>query len=218
MVPEVHDFPEETEVLKVVARETTQREYIQIRTAREEDDEQNAERISRHHVAREYHSRTERIEFAPVMYRLPEAKRYTDQVAQEERRDTEEERNREAAHDDVPDRKTVGVARAQVQVQHVPEPREVTLPGGLVKTEVRLDLRYLVGRQSLRGIHPALHGRGLLRTRNHFLHGAARQHLDENKTHQRNPDERRDHEQQAAEDIGSHSLPSASSQFLVTSY
>lgn len=205
MMPEVCDFPEEREIFEVIAREAAQREDVEVRTARKEDDEQDAECITGHHVARENDARAERIELAPMMHGLPQTERDANQITQEERGDTEEQRNREAAHDDIPDRETVGVAGTEVEVQNVPEPGQVAFPSGLVKAEVRLDLGYLVGRKRLGGIYPALHGRGLLRTRNHFLHGTARQKLDEYKTHQRNPDEGRDHQKQAAEDIRTHS-------------
>ena len=188
VVSQVYNLPEEREILEVVAREAAQWEDVEVRTAREEDDEQNAERITGHHVAREYHARAEGVEFAPVMHGLPEAKRDADKVTQEERGNAEEQRYREAAHDDIPDQEAVGVAGAEIQVQHVPEPGQVALPGGLVKTEVRLDLGNLVGRERLGGIYAALHCRGLLRTRDHFLHGPTRQELDEDEAHQRNPD------------------------------
>ena len=204
VVPEVHDFSEEREILEVVAREAAQRENVEVRTARKENDEQDTECIAGHHVARENDTRAERVELAPMMHGLPQTERNANQVTQEERSDTEEQRNREAAHDDIPDREAVGVAGTEVEVQHVPEPGQVALPGGLVKAEVRLDLGNLVGRERLGSIYPALHGRGLLRTRNHFLHGTARQKLDEDEAHQRNPDESRNHQKQAAEDIRTH--------------
>ena len=71
VVPQVYNLPEEREILEVVAREAAQREDVEVRTAREEDDEQNAERITGHHVAREYHARADRIKFAPMMHSLP---------------------------------------------------------------------------------------------------------------------------------------------------
>ena len=71
VMPEVCDFSEEREILEVVAREAAQRENVEVRTARKEDDEQDAECITGHHVARENHARAERIKLAPVMHGLP---------------------------------------------------------------------------------------------------------------------------------------------------
>ena len=119
-----------------------------------------------------------------MMHRLPETQRNADKITQEERSNTKEQRNRETARNHVPHGEPVGVTGAQIQVQNVPEPRQVTLPGGLVKTEVRLDLRNLVGRERLGRIYPALHGSGLLRTRNHLLHRSTRQQLDKDKAYQ----------------------------------
>ena len=138
------------------------------------------------------------------MHRLPKSQRNADKVTQEERRNAKEQRNREAAHDNVPHRESVRITFTEIQMQYVPKPREVTLPRGLVKAEVRLDLRNLVWRERLGRIYPTLHRRCLLRTRNQLFDGAARQKLNQNKAHQRNPDQSRNHQEQAAEDIGTH--------------
>ena len=122
------------------------------------------------------------------MHRLPKSKRNADKVTQEERRNAKEQGNRETAHNNVPHRESIRVAFTEIQMQYIPEPRKVTLPRGLVKAEVRLDLRNLVRRERLGRIHPALHRRRLLRTRNQLFDGAARQKLNQNKAHQRNSD------------------------------
>ena len=145
MVSEVYNLFEEGKVFEIIAREAAQRENVEVRTAREEYNQQDTESVARHHVARENHARRKRITFASVMHRLPEAQRNTDKVTQEERGDSKEQRNRETARNHVPHGEPICVTGAQVQVQNVPEPSQVTLPGGLVKTEVRLDLRNLVG-------------------------------------------------------------------------
>ena len=57
MLCQVKHLAKERKILEVVARETAQRENVQVRTARKENDEQNAKSIPRHHVARENESR-----------------------------------------------------------------------------------------------------------------------------------------------------------------
>ena len=184
MLRQVKNFPEKREILEVIARKPTERENVQVRTARQEDDEQNAKRITRHHVTRENKATRKRIKLAAVMHSLPESKRNADKVAQEKRRHAKEQRNRETAYNHVPDRESVRVAFPEVQVQHVPKPREVAFPRGLVKTKVCLDLRNLVRRKRLGGIYATLHRSGLLRTRNQLFHRASRQELNQDKAHQ----------------------------------
>ena len=84
MVEQIAHFFHEGEILEVIAGEAAQREYVQIGAAGEEDDEENAEGITRHHIARENETAAKGIQFAAVMHGLPEAKRNADEVTEEE--------------------------------------------------------------------------------------------------------------------------------------
>ena len=96
MLRQIKHFSEEREILKVIACKPTERENVQIRTTRQKDDEQNAKRITRHHVTRENKTARKRIKLAAVMNSLPEPKRNANKVAQEERGHAKEQRNRES--------------------------------------------------------------------------------------------------------------------------
>jgi len=120
MLRQVEHLTEKAEVFEIVAREAAQRENIEVRATSQENDEQNAKRITRHHVARKNESRRNGIELAAVMNRLPQSKRNADKVAQEERCHAKEQRNRKTAHDDIPHGESVRVAFTEIQVQYVP--------------------------------------------------------------------------------------------------
>src|SRR5215470_10477775 len=165
------------------------------------------------------------------MHRLANAERYRDQIAQQRHPDSERDRNRELFFDQLQHADIAEIALAEIEAHIVPQHDEEALVSRLVEAELLLEALDEGGVEALRaaifGIHfgrcaagstttraeIAAGGAGYPRggagigpreLRDNALHRSTRRELYHHERDQHDPENRGNHEQDAAGDVGGH--------------
>ncbi len=230
-MPEVVDDARRPGQLVPVRRgQAAQREPVEIAAAGEQDDQQDREQEGRHRVADDDQARGPDVEPRAVAHRLGDAEGNRDQIGQERRPDAERDRNRHPFDHEVGDLAVLEEALAEIEGQVVAQHDEEALVHRLVEAELLLQFRDELRVQPLGAAiasrRPLLLGRGLgagadlgarpaaeacrgldrgaLQPGEDLLDRAAGGRLDDQEVEDHDPEQRRDHQQQAADDIGDH--------------
>ena len=218
------------ELRPAVRYQSAQRKDLKERAAGEQDDEQNGEQKSRNGVADDDDAGRPHVERRAVPYRLADAERDRDQIAQQRHPDAERDRDRQFLLDKLDDADVAKIAVAEIEARIVPEHLEKAHIGGLVEAELLFQALDEFGIETLRaaifGIEVHLGGavgalgaevstgtgdaRGCAgvaagELRDHAFHRAAGRELDDGEGHQHDPKDSGDHEQKSAKDVGGHS-------------
>ena len=148
------------------------------------------------------------IEARPGPHRLGHAQRHRHQVADQKGPEPEADRHRQLFDDQLRDRLVLEEAGAQVEARELAQHLEETLVRGLVKAVQGLDLLqplrvHALGTPVNRAAFRARACSGT-RLRQVLLHRPAGHELDHDESQQQHPEQRRDHQQQALEDVGPH--------------
>src|SRR5580700_5070370 len=232
-VPEiVEDLLPQRKLRPAVRGQSAQRKNLEKRTAGEQDDEQDREQESGDGVADDDDAGGPGVERRAVAHRLADAERDRDQVAQQRHPDAERYRDRQLLLDQLDHGDVAKIALAEIEAQIVAEHDEKALIGRLVEAELlfqafdefrveplgaaifRIDV-------ALRALHAAARaevagGAGNARgrpgiaageLRDDALHRPAGRELHHDERHQHDPENRGDHEQNAAEDVCGHFDP-----------
>ena len=185
----------------VLAHEPAEREPAELR--REIRQQRDGDDVAWYRVAEEHEARGHVVEVAVVPDRLPDAERDADCVGQDQRRDAVEDRHREAPLDRLPDGLVVTRRAAEIEDQHLLEPVDVAHEDRLVEAVVdaqllELRLRQHAARDAARAQRAAAREPLLVQ---HPLDRPARHDASDCKNEQRDAQEGRDDQQEAADEI-----------------
>ena len=216
------------EVGEIVGGQAAQREDLPERAAAEEHDEQHREQEVRDRVAEDDDRRGRRVEARAVAHRLADAERNRDRIGDEGHPQAERDRDRQLLLDELQHRRVAVVALAEIEGRVVARQDPEALPRRLVEAVLLLELLDEFRIEALRaaiargdvaaGLRraaapicaaPAAEARGralvgALQLRDRALDRAARHELHDGEGNGHDPEDRRDHQQEAAEDIGEH--------------
>ena len=207
-------FSPKLEVLPVVGPEAAERKHAPEAAAAEQHEQRRAERPPGNGVAEKDDDAADEIEPRAVADRLEHAERNADQVAEEEPGEAEEDRDRKARLDDVPDRILVDVRVARdrgaatfqshmhvADVDRLVEPVEA--PDLLERFRRNLGARARPAPPPA----PALAGDRHLVAHDLALDRPARHEVHDDEDGQRDADERRDDQQEPPEEVPGHRVP-----------
>src|SRR5580704_1729907 len=233
-VPEViQDLVPQRKLRPAVRRQPAQRENLEERAAGEQDDEQDREQESGDGIADDDDAGGPGVERRAVAHRLADAERDRDQVAQKRHPDAERDRDRQLLLDELDHGDVAEIALAEIEARVVAEHDEKALIGRLVEAELlfqaldefrveplgaaifRIDVALGAGLHAARA-EVAAGGAGDARgrpgiaageLRDDALHRPAGGELHHDERHQHDPENRGDHEQNAADDVCGHFDP-----------
>ena len=232
-VPEIIENPLPPRQLReIVGRQSAQREQVEERSAGEQDDQQNGEQEAGNGITDDDDARGPDVEARAVQHRLADSERDRDQIGQQRHPDAERHRHRQLLLDQVDHADVAEIALAEIEAQIIPQHQEEALVRGPVEAELlfqaldefRIEpLRAAVFRShridraaALRGpagaeiaarrARDARGGAGIGagQLRDHPLDRSAGRELHDHERNQHDAEQGRDHEQQAADDIGAH--------------
>jgi hypothetical protein len=176
-------------------------------------------------VGDDHHAAGPHVEGRTVLHRLADAERNGDQVRYQRDPEAERDGDRHLFQDQIQHRNVTEIAVAKIEAGIVPEHLEEAFEWRLVEAELLFQLLDEFRIQPLRAaifvafspcIEIAARARvsttagnrvaALLagNARNHLLHRSARRELDDKERHGHDAEQRRDHQQDAAEDIVGH--------------
>jgi hypothetical protein len=218
---------------EIVGSEPAQREEIPERSAGEQDDQQDREQKAGDCVADDDQARRPGIEWRAVSDRLADAEWDRDQVGKQGHEDAERHRHRQLLLDQLQHARVAEKALAEIERGEIPQHQEEALVGGLVEAELLLQafdefrieplraaiLRGDVGTADRLPL-PARREIAALRTgdargragvgagnlRDDLLDRPAGRELHDHERDQHDPEQGRNHEQNAADDVGGHCL------------
>ena len=230
-MPEIiEDFLPPGELRPIVGGQPAQREQIEERAAREQDDEQDREQEARDRIADDDDAGGPGVETRAVHHGLADAERDRDQIGQQRHPDAERHRDRQLLLDQLQHADVAEIALAEIEAGVIPQHQEKALMRRLVEAELLFQALDEFGIEPLRaaifrgrGVEPlsALRlsaraeiaarragnargraGVGAGQLRDHALDRPARRELHHDERNQHDPEQGRDHEQDAADDIG----------------
>ena len=200
------------------AGQAAQREPLEEAAAGEQHDQQDGEQEARHGVADQHHGAGGDVEAAAVAHRLGDAERDGDQIDQQRGPQAERDRHRHLLQDELQHRLVAEEAAAEVEAQiaadHVEEARQRRLVEAEHLLDVGDDVRIEAARAAIasgaaefgrRGAEPRRQVALAAQFGDHLLHRAAGRELDDREVDGDDAEQRRDHQQQAADEIGGHS-------------
>ena len=233
-VPEiVDDLPVPGELRPAVRGQAAQREHVEERAAGEQDDQQDREQESGDRKADDDHRRGPGIEARAVLHRLADAERDRDQVGQKRHPDAERHRDRQLLLDQLDHADVAEIALAEIEAGKIPHHQRKALRRRLVEAELLLELLDEIRIEPLRAavfrIDGIGGGAGLRRPRAEIAAGGARyargragiragelrddaldrpagRELHDHEGDEQDAEQCRDHQEDAAGDIGAHVL------------
>ena len=223
------------QIVPVVGDQAAQREPVKKAAAGEQHDQKDGEQEARDGVADDHDRAGPDIEARAVANGLANPERDRDQVGEQRGPEADRDRNRHLFHDQVDHALIAEVAGAEVELQILLQHLEEALVGGLVEAVQTLDLLDEFGIEALgaavagalaaarRSPATALHlaaagpadargrlDRPALDLRDQLLDRPARRRLHDHEVDHHDPEQGRDHQQHAADDIGEHASSSGS--------
>ena len=162
-------------------------------------------------IAHQHQQTGERVEARTRPHRLGDAQRHRHQIAQKKRPQAQADGHGQLFLDQAPDVFGVEKAFAQIELRKLLEHHPETLSGWLVKTVECFDFGNAGRIHALPAtVTAACSCRALpacvptLQLGHHLLNGPTRHKLDHRKRQQQHPEQSRDHQQQAFENVGQH--------------
>ena len=178
------------------------------------------------------HRRGPGIELRSVLDRLADAERDRDQIGQQRHPDAERHRDRQLLLDQLQHADVAEIALAEIEAREIPHHQREALRRRLVEAELLFQALDEIGIEPLRAaifridgvgrradlaarapksppppeIRDSAAGVGAGELRDHALDRPARRELHDHEGHEQDPEQRRDHQQDAAGDIGAHEL------------
>ena len=231
-VPEiVEDFPVPGKLRPAVRSQPAQREDIEERAAGEQDDQQDREQKSRYRESDDDHRRGPGIELRAVLHRLADAERYRDQIGQQRHPDPERHRDRQLLLDQLQHADVAEIALAEIEPRKIPHHQRKAFRRRLVEAELLFQALDEFGIEPLRaavlrsdgiagyadlaaraeiaaapGNPGSAAGVRAAELRDNPFHRPARRKLHHHKRDEQNPQQGRDHQQNAAGNVGAHQL------------
>ena len=191
------------ELLPVVGGQPAQREPVEEGAAGEQHDQQHAEHEAGDRVAEQHEQRGHRVEARALAHRLGHAERDRHEVADQEGPHPERDRDRQLLLDQLPDVLVLHEAAAEVEARERAEHLEVAHVRGLVEAVELLQLLDPLLVEVAAGLVATLDRAGP-RLGHDLLDRAAGHELHDDERDGQRPDQRRDHQQHAPQDIGEH--------------
>src|SRR6185437_6821998 len=105
------------ELRPAVGGEAAQREDVEERTARKQDDQQNREQESRYRKADDDRRRGPGVELRAIQHSLPDAERYRNQISQERHPNSERHRDRQLLLDQVQHADITEITLAEIEAR-----------------------------------------------------------------------------------------------------
>ena len=213
--------------------QAAQREDLPERAAGEQHDQEDGEQESGDGVADDDHARRPDVVMRAVVHRLADAERNRDQIGEQRHPDTERDRDRQLLLDQVDHPHVAKIALAEIEAQVIPQHDEKALIGRLVEAELLLQVpdegRVEPLCAAISGIGAALRARGAgageyvaiggtgnaphragsgaRELGDDVFHRSARSELHHHERHQHDSEDRRDHEQESADNVSGHAVP-----------
>ena len=167
-----------------------------------------------------------------VLHRLADAERDRDQIGQQRHPDPERHRDRQLLLDQLQHADVAEIALAEIEAREIPQHQREAFRRRLVEAELLFQALDEIGIEPLRAavFRPdGIAGRaglaaraeiaagrarnprgaagvGAAELRDHALHRPARRELHHHERHEQDPEQGRDHQQNAAGDVGAHEL------------
>ncbi|MNM76642.1 hypothetical protein D3C81_884720 [compost metagenome] len=210
-VPQVvHHLAHQRQLLPVVRGQPAQREPLHEGAAAEQHQQQHAQHEAGNRIADQHDDAGDHVEAAARPDRLGDAERHRYQVGQEKRPQTQADRHRQLGLDQLPHAAVLEIALPQVELGKALEHQEVALQRRLVEAVQGLDLLDLLRVDAAAAAVFGAAAAGFagaappFQFHHHLLDRAARDELDDDKGQRDDADQRRDHQQDAFEQVGKH--------------
>ena len=229
----VDDLRRTTAVARPILRDqSAQREPVEERAAGKQNDQQDREQEAGNGVADDDHARGPHVEARAVVDRLADAERDRDQIGEQRHPDAERDRHRQLLLDQLQHADVAEIALAEIEADVIPQHDAEALVGRLVEAELlfqlldefrieplraavfrghrvdaRAALRHAAAAEIAAGRAGNARGRagiGAGELGDHLLDRPAGRELHHDERHQHDAEHGRDHEQQAADDVGGH--------------